>query len=403
MNSPKGIIAKLRSARTKTANMFVFIISRIMLAILFLKKRKTRAKTLFLVRLDSIGDYIFLRNYFEALRGGKKYSGYEITLCGNILWRDLSETFDKNIFDKFIWIDRKKFHSDITYRYQILKKVSEYGYESAVDLTYSREILFGDLLVYATRAGEKIGSAGALDSYVTWKRKLFSNNFYTRLIPADEHNLFESIRNREFFERLTGEELTSVKLQIDASSIAPVENVSGSYIVIVPGAGDVKRRWSAENFARVINKTAEKFSIQFYICGTEDESQIADRIIIAAENTKVKNLCGKINLSQLVKVVQGARLVISNETGTVHIAAAAGVTFVCISNGNHYGRFHPYPSEVFDKGIFVYPPEITARMRDEEFLKAEYRFGSDLSIDSILIEDVADAALKQLSAPLLRE
>jgi ADP-heptose:LPS heptosyltransferase len=43
--------------------------------------------------------------------------------------------------------------------------------------------------------------------------------------------------------------------------------------------------------------------------------------------------------------MRNARIVISNDTGPAHIAAAVAVPVVCILGGGHYGRFMPYRVE----------------------------------------------------------
>jgi ADP-heptose:LPS heptosyltransferase len=57
-------------------------------------------------------------------------------------------------------------------------------------------------------------------------------------------------------------------------------------------------------------------------------------------------LAGKTSLPEFVEVIRQARLLISNETSAVHIAAAVKTPSVCILGGGHFGRFLPYPEKV---------------------------------------------------------
>ena len=43
------------------------------------------------------------------------------------------------------------------------------------------------------------------------------------------------------------------------------------------------------------------------------------------------------------------KLLISNETSAIHIAAALDVQSICILGGGHYGRFTPYPLDSYKK------------------------------------------------------
>jgi ADP-heptose:LPS heptosyltransferase len=54
------------------------------------------------------------------------------------------------------------------------------------------------------------------------------------------------------------------------------------------------------------------------------------------------NKAGSTTLLGLATLLQRARLVVSNETSAVHLAAAVGTPSVCILGGGHFGRFLPY-------------------------------------------------------------
>ena len=64
-------------------------------------KKVSNSKNLLIVKMDAIGDYILFRNFLKAIKEDKKYSKYKITLCGNSVWKDISEKFDskETVFD----------------------------------------------------------------------------------------------------------------------------------------------------------------------------------------------------------------------------------------------------------------------------------------------------------------
>lgn len=62
---------------------------------LFIKPSKEiQPKSLLLIRLDAICDYVLFRNYIELLKTSEKYKDYSITLLGNIAWKNLCEELD---------------------------------------------------------------------------------------------------------------------------------------------------------------------------------------------------------------------------------------------------------------------------------------------------------------------
>ena len=75
--------------------------------------------------------------------------------------------------------------------------------------------------------------------------------------------------------------------------------------------------------------------------GTEDVAA-GEEIVRSTVGAKVFNACGKFNLSQSASLVRQARLVISNDTGLMHIAAAFKKTMISIW-GNTIPAFGMYP------------------------------------------------------------
>jgi ADP-heptose:LPS heptosyltransferase len=307
------------------------------------KSAKVSKNTLLLVRLDTIGDYVLFRNSIEALRKSEKYKHYKITLCGNIAWKELAETFDKKFIDEFIWINTKKLNRNPFYRYKTLRDISRMGFEVAIQPTYSREYYTGDTVIRASQAKEKTGSQGECGYMRPWQKRL-SDRWYTRLIPASPRLTMELCRNAEFMRGLG---LTSFCARV------PVIDMAGGktrlvkereYYVLVPGALQKCKRWPVENFARLAEKIHDATGWAGVICGSKDEKKLGQNLKNLSR-APLHNIAGKTSLPELVRVVRDARLVIANDTGTVHIAAATGTAVVCILGGGHYGRFVPYQVE----------------------------------------------------------
>ncbi len=381
----------LKLAFVKILNIFRYVAQSIVLLLISFQKKKNNDQTLLLIRLDAIGDYILLRNFIRLVKDSAKFKNYKITLCGNIIWKELAETLDSDSIEKFIWIDRKKLKNNIFYKYKLLKKIKLAGFETAIDLTYSREILFGDSIIEASNATERIGSEGSLDSYVKWKRKLFSDNYYTKLLTASSENLFEFFRNKEFFEKLLEEKIEIQKPTIDVSIISSPIDLIDDYAVIFPGASEPEKTWDVKNFIEIAKYLESEYSLKIVVAGSSNESKLGKQIVSVLANTSLDLTC-KTSLTQLAKVISSAKILISNDTSAVHFAAAVNTAFVCVSNGNRFGRFHPYPTEVFNKGQYIYPPEIMNQFDNIEQLNQKYRFKTDLDINSIHPE----AVIKQI-------
>ena len=374
--------ATVKNYLTKFLNIFQFLIYKIIDLLLSVQRQKTHQETLLLIRLDSIGDYVLIRNYFYFIKQSKKYKNYKITLCGNDLWKDLAITFDSNIIDEFIWLNRKKFSSNPFYKYKLLKNIYKSGFEVVIDTTFSREILYGDSIVHTSRAKDKIGSTGSSDSFVVWKRNLLTNKFYTNLITQSSENLFEFYRNKEYFEKILQEKIDLSKPVLNSTKIDINLPTNKEYAVIFPGAQDEKRRWSSTNFEVVVEHLIQNYNLNVIIAGSKSDSSISSKMIKCHTSNSCFDMTGKTILPQLVKLISLAKILVSNETSAVHFAAAVGTPFICISNGNHFGRFNPYPKEMHIKCKYIYPDDIENNLNHLDYLE-KYRYDSNLDIDSI--------------------
>lgn len=354
------------------------------------RRGELRPKTLLVVHLDAIGDYILVRNFIRLLKRSDRFRGYQITLCGNILYRELAESLDSDVIDDFIWINRKRFRYNIPYRFRCVRDISGRGFETAVHPAYSRIFYWGDSIIKVCGAHERIGSGGDTTNMKRWQKKL-SDSFYTRLIPASGKTLFEFYRNREFFEALLGSPLEIGKPTIDCGKTAGGPIPKGRYAVLFPGAGEEFRQWSAGNFAMVADYLHARYGLTAIVAGSAGEKDLAAQIAAQAKNGAVVDLTGQTALSELARIISGADILVSNETSAVHMAVAVGIRVVCISNGNQFGRFSPYPAEVYDKALYVYPEPIKAALADFAALCERYCVRSGLDIDTISVEEVKES------------
>lgn len=95
------------------------------------------------------------------------------------------------------------------------------------------------------------------------------------------------------------------------------ENFRNGYVAIVLAGTYATKRMPVEKYRSLISNT--KFS--FVLLGGKSERQLADQVL--EWNTgNVVNFTGKLRINQSASLVKNARLVISNDTGLMHIAAA---------------------------------------------------------------------------------
>ncbi len=344
-------------------------------------------RTLLVVKLDAIGDYILFRNFLAFIRRSDLFKNYRITLCGNEVWKDFAEKSDNADIDEFIWISRKRFLNDLAYRSKILNMINGKGFEVALQSSYSREFFYCDAIVKASRATRRIGQSGDARN-ITKRAKYFSDRFYTKLITLAGNETFEFYRNRDFFENVLESRIDVVTPTLDISGIGTAQATDAPYAVIFPGAAEEFRRWPAARFAEIADFLAKTYGLQILIAGSEDDAGLALKIRDAAGIARIRDLTGRTPLPELAKLIAMSELLVSNDTSAVHIAVAVGARVICISNGNHFGRFHPYPRNMAGRASFVYPPDIMEQLGDPMKLYSRYGGGSSVNIESIPVTSV---------------
>ncbi|MBN1975118.1 MAG: glycosyltransferase family 9 protein [Sedimentisphaerales bacterium] len=306
-------------------------------------------KTLLIVKIDGIGDYILFRNYLEVIRKSEQFKDYKITLCGNSVYKELAEAYDKKYVDEFIWIDIKKLSfvmkhfKNIQYRYNTLRTISKKGFEIAIQPTYSRDFWVGDTLIKASHAKQRIGSRGDYTCIKSWQKRL-SDRWYTKLVTASALPLSEIKRNAEFFQNLGLFSSTALKPVLKVILDTGKNYNENNYYILCPGAGLIKRFWPLEHFAELAKRIHSTTGWTCVICGARDETHLGQKLMDLTD-VPMNNIAGVTSLSELVTIISKAKLVVSNETSVIHIAAAIGTPSICILGGGHYGRFMPYENE----------------------------------------------------------
>jgi len=104
---------------------------------------------------------------------------------------------------------------------------------------------------------------------------------------------------------------------------------SESLAVLAPGAAyGPAKRWAPERFARLGDSLAARGLAVVLVGAAEDRAACED--VATRMRSPVASLCGKTSLAELTAVCARASLVVSNDSGVAHLAAATGTRTVAI-------------------------------------------------------------------------
>ncbi len=151
--------------------------------------------------------------------------------------------------------------------------------------------------------------------------------------PTDEPEVRRHLRLMSFLGvPLKGEDLEFPLSERDWESLSRIAAaqgiVPGEYVCVHPGASLSSRRWSPVNFAAVADTLAAR-GFQIVLTGVKAETETT-RAVADEMTSLAVDLTGQTDIGSLALLYSRARLVICNDTGVSHLAAAVGTPSVVI-------------------------------------------------------------------------
>jgi ADP-heptose:LPS heptosyltransferase len=161
-----------------------------------------------------------------------------------------------------------------------------------------------------------------------------------------EHEVLRYVRLMEFLGAASRGEATEFPLfDTDYQALRQSHDElprPGTYVCVHPGARLPSRRWFPQRFAQVADHLAGS-GLKVVITGSEEERSIA-AAVIRSMHAPALDLSGKTSLGALAALVAQARLVVCNDTGISHVAAAVATPSVIVCCGSDPARWAPLDS-----------------------------------------------------------
>ncbi len=318
-------------------------------------------KSLLIVRLDGVGDMVMMTGFFEPLRA--LYPGARIELVMRKEWYDFVAACP--------YIDRVHVLSGDCHPMLrpivLMSRAIRLGLQLAKDGSW--DIAFNprwdvdgnyaSAVICLSRATRRIG----FSEHVNVRKHYFNAGFdrlYSEVLN-DRAPRHEIERTVEVLLRLGGEASTyppNLWLTREDQEYAArvLETVSASkYIAIAPGAGRWKRMWPTPRFAGIANELLEQHRATVVILGSKSEREICESLRLSVRGTAI-NLAGQTSLRQAAAILSRCAIFVGNDSGLLHLAAAAGTASVGISchptcglamDANSPLRFKPWGNRAF--------------------------------------------------------
>ena len=244
------------------------------------------------------------------------------------------------------------------YRYieSKLNNIRSKSYDMLVNLSHSR---FSALMVHYLKVDNIIGfhcnSTGDRMTGHPWMQYFgtepFNRNF-------NEFNLVE------IFSRSAGIDPVGKEIQVLENSLPNDELVrrafncskGGLIVGFQIGSSLENRRWSTASFAKLADLLIEKLNARIILFGVESENKSAEEMIqLSKRRSEIVDLTGKTDLKQLTELLKGCAYLVTNDTGTMHLAAALKIKVI----GLFFAHAHPFETAPYSIGHLIFQARIS--------------------------------------------
>ena len=291
-------------------------------------------ENILVVRLDAIGDMILTSGFLRELR--KNFPQARITLVVAPLTFPLVELCP--YVNEVLPFDTKKFSKDFPEMFaQLVPFCRENFWSKNFSIAFSPQWgaknLISLLLCWLSGARERIGFG--TNPYASWgfepspEESAIDNFLLTKNIFPTQNEVAE-IEKYFYLLKAVGFEVNdkSAELFFGAEDLIYARELLKNIptackkVVVGIGAGDGNRRYPVEKYLIALDELARK-NLAFVIVGGRDELDDATYLERNLPHGKVLNLVGKTTLRQTEAVISQSDFYVGNDTGVMHMAAAA--------------------------------------------------------------------------------
>jgi heptosyltransferase-2 len=156
-----------------------------------------------------------------------------------------------------------------------------------------------------------------------------------------------------------------------------------------PGATyGLAKCWSPDRFGELGQRLCLKWEATLLLFGKEEEKSIAEETL-RTPGTRGIDLTGKTSLLQLAALLERCRLLVTNDTGTMHVATAVGTPVVAL-----FGSTDPLVTGPWGEGHVVVKKDVPCSPCLKRVCSTDHRCMELITVDEV--EEAADKKLREL-------
>jgi lipopolysaccharide heptosyltransferase II len=304
-------------------------------------------KKILVVTNGNIGDFVIATSALKLLRQFSKDS--QITLIASIKVKDFVE--ELNLLDLVIYTDFSFAKSilgqrldQITWFFKNYHKIRKEQFDDCIFLDHSR---------FFAKAVPFLAIKNLIGPSTWWcGNNIINPNIKTLntvvTLPTNSDTFHMSERYQTIVRTYLGiynlaKPMLYKTNEVTTKTVVRLLARTKKYAINFSLSGDSikghKKTYPAEYIVKIIYVLSKEFDIDFYIIGTKNSYNDAEYIKNKFTNIRVYNLSGKTSITELKSIFEQTDLLISVDTGTIHIAATTNINIIGL-----YGGTNPYNS-----------------------------------------------------------
>ncbi len=300
----------------------------------------SRAENVLCVRLDALGDVLMTTPALRAIKESRP--GARVTLLtspsGAAAARLVPEIDDVMVYEA-PWMKATAPRTNSAPDLAMVEELKRRRFDAAIIFTvYSQNPLPSAMLCYLADIPLRLAHCreNPYQLLTDWVKEGEPEN-YLRHEVRRQLDLVERVGYKTGDERMSLHVPEPARARVSQRLADLGVDVRQPWVVIHPGATAPSRRYSQEGFARVTRRLALEEGYQIIFTGGADERQVVEDIQTRA-GVHSWSLVDGLDLGEFAALLSLAPLLLSNNTGPVHIAAAVGTPVVdlyALTNPQH--------------------------------------------------------------------
>ncbi len=294
------------------------------------------------IRLSGIGDVILMMPALAELK--RAFPSSRLTLITGSQCASIAELCIS--VDAVVPVDRKAIKDKprlgaLREIFRLVRGVRGAGFDLVVDFHSLRET---NLMTWISGASYRVGLQRSQRAYLPFCFNLEPAPQDPQLHMADT---FRAVaRNVVGIPTCGGEDGPFIQVGPDAKAIAARFDGPRPRVVLNVGASRAPRRWPASRFSKVASHAVGQLGASVLVIGgrAPEEESLARKVQAGAEKPSRVHLANGLSFPEIAALIETADLLVSNDTGPMHIGPALGVPTIGIFAGgspHHYGPGGP--------------------------------------------------------------